>query len=284
MTKEEKIDLVEKRIRFLSVWKEICNRRKAFEPMKKIFQLLEADYDRCLIPTNDTERIYRFFKPLSSDEKIIATKLGKYLVKNYKEIVPADHILSDFVASLNAVIWKEPPSIVVYKGEDIITAYERCNHSKGVSSCMTKEGRHINQKFLALNPDKVELHCYEDVENIYARVLVWTVNGGRKVVDRIYPNKGDHYHNMLEHFEGLNNHYIRENHNAPHKHDMIPINDLVDPFVIMKGADLETYPYLDTFRYGVIIGDEIILTNKICTNPVTNLAFDSQYGYYTEIK
>ena len=181
--------------------------------------------------SNEKERIYYHFKD-NSYERIIATKLGKYLIKHYKDLVPADHILSDFVATLNAIIWKEPPSIIVYKGEDIITAYERCNHSKGVSSCMTKDGRHKNMKFLAMNPDKVELHCYEDAENIYARVLVWTTNTGKRIVDRIYPNNGDAFHKMEEHFKGLKNHYIREKHEAPDGHNPVPINKIDCPYVI----------------------------------------------------
>ena len=283
MTKEDKIELVQRRIRLLSVWKEISQRRKAFEPMMKIFHLLEADYDKCLVPMDDKEQIYHFFKTPNSFDRIVSTKLGKYLVKNYKEMVPADHVLSDFVANLNTIIWKQPPQFVVYNGMDIPTAYERCNHSKGVSTCMTRDGRHYNQLFLAINPNKVEMLCLEDAEKIHARVLVWTTDDGKRIVDRIYPNNGDLFHKILEHFKGMDNHYIREKHGPPNGNSPIPIEGLDRAFVTMNCKGLENFPYLDTMRYGKRTDDEILLTNSICTDPLTDIVFGSQYGYYTEI-
>lgn len=279
MNKEEKIDLIERRIRLLSVWKEIINRRKAFKPMQNIFNLLEADYDKCIVP-DEKEMVYTHFR--ADNQRIISTKLGKYLVKNYKDLVPEDHILSDFVSTLNSIMWKKPPQINVYKGEDIITGYKRCGDTGAVSSCMSRNNRHLRMKLLALNPDKVELQCLEDAEEIYARVLVWTLEDGKKVVDRIYPNDGVNFHKALDHYKNLKNHYIRSNHKAIcNSNKTITIGDLGTVTIVLNCKDVEEYPYLDTFQHGHIEDDKLILTS-VETNK-SKLVFDSQYGIPNEI-
>lgn len=282
MTKDNLIDLVERRIRFLSVWKEISKRKKAFEPMQSIFTLLEADYDKCIVPLNDAERIYVHFKSPDNYERIVSTKLGRYLVKHYKDYVPADHILADFVANLNSHIWKQPPQINVYRGVDLMSAYERCGESKCVGSCMTKEGKHQYMSMLANNPDIVEIHCLEDIDTIYARVLVWTLEDGKKVVDRIYPNTGDNFHKMLEHFSKLNNHYIRNHHRA---YDVLkePVEIIgldYNPHVVLNCANQTLYPYLDTFQYGCKMDEKMFLSVKKSIDPKTTLRLNSQYGTY----
>lgn len=279
MTKEEKIKLVESRIRFLSVWKEIVTRRKAFEPMRKIFNLLEADYTKCIIP-DDKEMVYRHFKD-ESFERIVPIKLGKYLVKHYKDLVPADHVLADFVGMLNAIIWKKPPSIVVYKGDDLIEVYKRCNDSKKVGTCMSRYGKYEYMKLLAQNPDKVEVHSYEDNEDIYARVLVWTLDDGKRVVDRIYPNSGDHFHTMLEHFKNLDNYYIRSNHNIADSKNEIYVEGLDNPTIRLvenKDDHIKNYPYLDTFQYSSRHDSNMELEFSVKRLPNSEYKYDCPYG------
>jgi len=281
MTKEEKVNLIELRIRFLSVWKEVTTRREAFKPMMEIFQLLEEDYDRCLVPEVGEEQVYLYFKSPDNFERIISTKLGKYLRKRYKDLVPADHILSDFVAILNAIVWKKAPSIQIYKGDDLLKAYGRCEKG-AVSSCMTKRTRLVYMKLLAQNPDVVEMHCLEDVEKIHARVLVWKLEDGKRVVDRIYPNNGKVYHDILEHFKGMDNHYIRSNHGASSETTPAFITGINDPQVVLDATGIDKYPYLDTFQYGYQDGNNIHLSNiRFCA---CTMKFDTQYGTVTHLE
>lgn len=280
MTKEEKIDLVERRIRFLSVWKKVSNRRKAFKPMEKIFNLLEADYDKCIIP-DEKERIYRHFK---SSEKIVSSKLGKYLVRNYKDLVPKDHILTDFVASLNAIVWKTPPSINIYKGDDILTAFKRCHKFKPISSCMTFPNRNHYMKILAQNPNKVAMHCLEDAESIYARALVWTLDNGDQIVDRIYPNNGVDFHTFLD-FHSERGYFIRKSHGIIETKSKTPIQikgkHIVD--IELDCTGITTYPYLDTFRFGVKQDDnKLIVSNAFKIN--TQYQLDSSSGKLNTIE
>jgi len=142
------------------------------------------------------------------------------------------------------------PKFKTLKGEDIVAAY---SDEIGGSSCMTGD-----------DSDKVQIYADNDnvsllVCNNQYRALLWECDDGTKVLDRIYPNAGDHV--------GWFHEYAKANGIVYRMHNHMPdgnveLSDEQFHRVTLRHDDV--FPYIDTFHYGSIDGSEVELSNESC--------------------
>lgn len=273
------LNFIENRLAFFVAFNKIIKSRAEYKSMIPIFKKLELDYKRGIVPIAGDEKVYGYFKTPNNFERIITTKLGKYIKKHYKDIVPKDHILSEFIATLNAILWKKPPRVRVYTGKDIITTYNSFKGKRGLDTCMVKDNKPNELLGLySMNPDVIALHCLEDFESTKARALVWTLENGDKIVDRIYPNSGENFQKFKQYFKQKENYYIRSNHKMSNDGEIITVNKKQNIIVTLKSKNMEYFPYLDTFQFGKCEGDKLILSNTRLTDFI--MQFDDQDGGY----
>lgn len=137
----------------------------------------------------------------------------------------------------------------VVSGNKITEAYEQ---GIGYQSCMTG---HNSQKvsLYAENPERVSMVIYHNM----ARALLWNCDDGIRVMDRIYPNDGPHIDVMRAWAD--DNSIAWRCHNSLDNED-VGFSDKVSHIVTLKN-DGDTYPYLDTFKYGYISGSKLVLCN-----------------------
>lgn len=280
------LGFLDKRVNFLIAFKKVLDKKAEFKCMEPLFKRLEADWERGVVPVEDNKRAYAYCKNPNDFKTMISTKLGKIIRKLYKEEAPLkDHIISDFVSMVNAIVWREPPTIIIYKGKDIITAYDSMKGHGALDTCMVKEERpQTLLDILTENPDVVELHCLEDADDMKARALVWTAPNGDRIVDRIYPNSGEFFQQFKAYYETKPNYYIRRNHQQPDDGtniDKIGITKQPNPIMI-EVKNVSMYPYLDTFHYGYKKDENtLILTNVL--NDYCSMKYENIDGSYKSI-
>jgi len=185
------------------------------------------------------------------DMRRVRSSLGRYFRRNFNfENIP-DAVLDKFVS----VVWAETDHYLVdpkfYYGQQITEWYKNFGSSDR-KSCMTG-AESVKTEIYAKNPDKVALLIWSGL-----RALLWTCDDGTKVLDRTYPS-GHGKIPTLRQWASKKGYVLRVNPDKLEDRDTIQLSDNSIRQVTLNKPEL--YPYIDTFPYGKIKGDKVVLTN-----------------------
>ncbi len=259
------LELIEKRVEFLKTILSTVNSKEQFNSFLPIFEKLEEDWERIVVPTGEKKK-YEFYNGSHS----VKTTLGRILKRQYKMSDFKDNDMNTFITKLNARVWPEPPNIKIYTGEDIVTKYASWPYNTGnMGSCMTSETKRYCTRLYAENPDNVALYVFETInedEMALGRTIVWTLEDGRKLVDRIYSDNGVNGAQFKE---------LLEERGCICKTD-VPINELNAIKISLNKPSNGKYPYMDTFQYAYYEGNKVVITKK--RNDSTTMMLTSDSG------
>ena len=172
-------------------------------------------------------------------------KLGKFINKFLAAIGKTfpPTVIEKFVKKyqLEVVLMKtslDPINFKVVEGEEIRKWYNEniYENNKGQlgTSCMKYDRCQDYFDIYVENPEVCKLLIFTSNDGKLAgRALLWTLENGRKYMDRIYTNK-DSYDNLFLKW-GKQNGYEKS----------INTNSIVN----VKAKDYELYPYMDTFKF-----------------------------------
>lgn len=125
----------------------------------------------------------------------------------------------------------------VVTGERICESYyEGTDGKHGFGSCMRYWGCQPYVRWYAENPDKVSLVRITLGNEYVGRALLWTTDGGKKLLDRVYPDDNGPHIAAMHHYahkQGWGECYGRD----------------TSETVTMKRPSSGRYPYLDSFRF-----------------------------------
>jgi len=141
-------------------------------------------------------------------------------------------------------------ALKIFSGQEITNFYMR----SGIESCMVGGCNSFKTSLYSLNPNKVQLVCYSD----QVRALLWTDDAGNKILDRAYPS-GHHFIELLRTWATRKGYLLRNNADQLTNPANNGISDYKDHYITLKHGGV--FPYLDTFKYGEMSGDKIVLTN-----------------------
>lgn len=191
------------------------------------------------------------------------TTLGRYIRRSLgvsAEELSDDnlmHVTRDVFAHLDVVRYGDMNDRVqTFTGDKIVEVYRE---GVGYPTCITGNRADVTKVFAA-NPDKCSVLIYRSSDGKQSRALLWTLDDGRKFLDRIYPNDGAHV-NELVLWAGRNGILTRNDQFAqPSAIDKIGHPEHLT--VTVKHAETGLIPYLDTFRWGLLIDDgRVVLSN-----------------------
>jgi len=191
------------------------------------------------------------------NERRTKTTFGKYLRKHmgYGLETIFDYNLAKIVSLLHAT-QEHSELIEIVKGIDLIDAYRNCI---GGGSCMTGD----NIRYLDMykdNPGIIQLLIYRG--EIQARALLWTTTDGHIVIDRIYPNSGNHVEAIRE-WGRKRGYYNRGHESCSDANIHTPDGNIAYGLQVIVEADEDmNFPYIDTFKYGEFCDDCLTLSNE----------------------
>ena len=147
------------------------------------------------------------------------------------------------------------------KGEKIELAYK---HAIGYSSCMTGSSAEYTRIYTE-NPEKVSMLILEPK---VARALVWQTEEGNILLDRIYPNSGQHIE-KFNHYAETQGWLIRENNYAIHKN--VKFGSKQKYHIKLHKPNNDYYPYMDSFKFAKFACDHQIVLSNILTDEYFHL-------------
>ena len=204
--------------------------------------------------------------------KRVQTTLSRFIRRRLK--IPASLLDDKFIADLSAralAELRDPGDFITVVAGDAIV--EKFVNEYGMHTCMTGDRAKDLVSMYGLNPKKISLVLFDD-SNIRARAILWTTDQGPRVLDRIYPNSGQHIRLMLK-WAHNNNIIVRKHQGAPN--DAPTIEDKKFTITVKHAG---TFPYLDTFNYGTV--NEKESTAILCNRRQDNYrhTFGEQNGHY----
>jgi len=202
-------------------------------------------------------------------EKRIRCPLGRYIMRNFgiEKNELKDYVLNSFVQKVWALTQSAKIEVVELVGNDITKCYDKFSNS-GAYSCMTG-GNSKYTELYALNKDKVSLLLFDEL-----RALLWKTDQGVMVLDRIYPSG----HCKIETFRNWakNKGYVlRKNPDRLVDDNVVELSD--DNIYTVSLIHEDTFPYLDTFCFGSINKNKVILSND---SKIHKHTFHDQDGGY----
>jgi hypothetical protein len=259
----------EKAIKELQISPGNSKRKKVID---SISELIQRDIESTVLELNDNKSIENINSINLSKKpgflEVIITKpngkevkqeikIGKLIQVLLKNLRLKPNELEDFTNSLKMIQMGEDPSFKVVEGEDILYYYHPKNMVKAGdlgNSCMSHDNTQKFLEFYAKN-ENVKLFLKTDEENkTIARALLWKTNKGL-YLDRRYAINNDLQLAML-----------KEAQNRFKLHDFFKekLDSNIDlqvevSFINEKNASKFEYPYMDTFKYLVILDNDSIL-------------------------
>lgn len=181
-------------------------------------------------------------------ERRVLTKLGRY----YTGINPQVEapLLGALLDQLHAhavrlgYVLDKDVAVQLLTGEDLVKAY---TDKAGCHSCMT-EGASYWTWFYAFNPEAVSLAV---TSNMRARALLWTLEDGRKALDRVYPGSGFSTQFLMT-WARSQGYLIRETNSAGRPQAFVDPEGKRHPRLSVKFQRYHPrflFPYTDTFVY-----------------------------------
>lgn len=212
------------------------------------------------------------YSPVAGNlDRRTVTTLGRVLVRSYGRIDEriGQLALVDFVNRVVALVDQEyrkrgitNTTFKVIEGDAIADAYY---HRIGGSSCMTGN-REIVDLYVC-NPEIVKMVTMTDhATDFTARALLWTPQEGKPFMDRIYPASHGPHTQMLTTWAEAHGFEIR---NQQGYYPYVGVNDR---WVILQLPESGRYPYIDSLRVGVFIGDGSDIIRECGTGTALMLA------------
>jgi len=232
------------------------------EQLTNIYWTIAGDLSSYMGYSQDDPGMISYAKSFEDryvSKKRIKTSLGRYIRRQLKI---DKKILSDLeLQTLTRIMFafRAPVGdlVSVFRGDAITDAYRR---GVGLQTCMTQDKADYVRVY-ARNPDIVAIVIYGDDE---ARALLWTCTDGTMVLDRIYPNDGQHVQ-VLWKWATEMGYLHRGNNSAPCSGDSIQLSDgSVRSVRLSMVGGIAFLPYLDTFPYGVFENNnkDLALSNR----------------------
>jgi len=193
------------------------------------------------------------------------TTFGRYIRRKHYDLARyiSDRLLESFTSEVMTKIINLKDIMTILSGHEITKAYY---DMVGGHTCMTEHKAKF-VRIYAENPEKVQLLV---LNNCKARALLWTTDNGVKLIDRIYPNGGQHI-NLYQKWAKENNAFVREHHSIPNKKEIFFIDNTEKHMITLRSPSHNIYPYMDTFRYAWMDNNLIKLSNVLCEETTTIL-------------
>lgn len=189
------------------------------------------------------------------EKKRIKTSLGRFIRRQFSidSKYCSDHFISrlgDFLLSTVPIV--DASRIKILYGDDVTKHFAETDSK----SCMTGINKNELTFLYAKNPDKISLAVLDNT----IRALLWKTDDGNTVFDRIYPSA----HKSILPFRkwaGEQGYLLRDVADA-----VVQIHSTVGVqnkklFVTISNL-VRSYPYLDTFRFGNVENNKLILCNN----------------------
>jgi len=189
-----------------------------------------------------------------NDKIRVKTTLQRF-VRRQLDVQPLD--ISDAVldrfATLTMLFLDDSldDKVKIYTGIKIAEFYTGTN----IKSCMTGGCNSYKTSLYEANPDKVGLAIF----NNEVRALIWRCDDGNVVLDRAYPS-GHWGISFIRAWAKKKGFLIRNNADSVSDGKTNGISDGKNHIVTLKHEGI--FPYMDTFKYGIFIGDRIMLSNN----------------------
>ena len=190
-------------------------------------------------------------------------KIGRFVRTLLKkaDVEFKDKEIEDFVTKYKSLMKIKIESFSRFElvnGEDIRNWYLEDNYESSAGtlggSCM----RYAKcQRFLGIytgNKEKVSmiiLKSDKDDSKISGRAILWTVDDGRKVMDRVYTNNHADIEFFIQ-YANLNNYlykYTQSYEPMPFVLNDVKLSNQESSCVITLDTSWDSYPYMDTFKY-----------------------------------
>lgn len=219
------------------------------------------------------------------------TRLGRYLSRmSTIEQRYNTSMVQSFAEKFGGLLAFVSEDFKVLEGDDLVAAYR--DNIEGGNGCMRKSFSVLTEWYAE---NGVRMLTYQDK----CRALLWNSDQGDLLVDRIYPNKGNHVSAYMV-WAVQNGALVRNNQSCPTGGEdpwhgfkvpfqFTPREDLVMPTVTMDPPSNGWFPYMDTFsrthddpeermvlRIKAGIGDTLHVFHDTCGGPV-NEAHTCQY-------
>lgn len=194
------------------------------------------------------------FDDVKSENSIKRTKtpLGRYIRRHLG--VSSDVLSDTFLDSLVKETIKNidmQSKIEIISGQKIEEQYR---DTSKVSTCMGGPSNCHKVKLYAENPDKVRMITFDKGA---LRALLWTADDGQVILDRIYPD-GHNFCPAIRNWAKSQGFIMK----ATQGTGEFRLSDHSVRYITLKRPSNNKYPYVDTFQYGKISGDNIILSNS----------------------
>lgn len=134
-------------------------------------------------------------------------------------------------------------------------SYIRTNSGSLFASCMRQEHKSEFFNLYTNNQDIIKLVILHDDNNdklIYARALLWHLEDGTKIMDRVYSNNDDVIIPFLQKWGTDNGYYVRKTQKWNDSLTFITPSGNVEQIKFslkLKNKVFNKYPYLDTFKF-----------------------------------
>jgi len=196
------------------------------------------------------------------------TTLARYLRRNYGDVLDMkEHLLMEFVRFTNSKL-VELGEFQIVHGEDISEVYRL---GIGGQSCMTGDSYGYTSLY-SENPDKVKMVIYSKS----ARALLWKCDCGHTILDRVYPNDGNHV-SIMQNWANEKGYLTRRGNSLPDD-DGVAVSDFNTHTVTLPNTGV--YPYMDTFHFGNTYNRILTLQNTADGN---EMIFNRTDGEYSDI-
>jgi len=197
-----------------------------------------------------------------NDKKRVVTTFGRYIRRKIGidssefddgKLSKLSEFVSIYIEAKRTNAGNVVNKIEILSGNDILDFYIKSNRT--IHTCMTGRLKSHITEFYAINPGKVYLVI---TKNKKARALLWITDGGKRVLDQVYPNSGKEY-NMIKAWAR----YSKLT--KPNKTHRITLNHN------------NYFPYMDTFKFGMMKDKTIVLS---INHSFKKLSLTSVNGFY----
>jgi hypothetical protein len=256
MSIEQTIKLVKDRERLL----EVIRQKIPSDTLKNAFQTGIGYRQFVSLSQEETNKVSYATKPshvfdnIKRQRTTIQRYLGRIINPEMNNLMSESDI-DRVSAEIIYTIWGgEIENLNIVSGYQIQQTYKQ---GFAYSSCMTGSDSDKMQ-LLAQNPDNVSLVKYNFM-GVNARALLWTSDSGKRILDRIYPNQGNH---ILALHDWCDSQGIIYRVSQSYPDGIVYLSDNSNYQVTLDVSGIEDWPFLDTFCYSRDIGkNQAIFSN-----------------------
>ena len=228
---------------------------------KHFLSLSQDNYDKISYARNPVD--------IFNSNKRVKTTFEKYIRRQLKidSANLSDSTLNYFGRQIRI---KLTPLDVLDSKVEFLSGQEitRFYRNTDITSCMCHYNSYKTEMY-SMNPDIVQLIIFDKE----SRALFWTTDCGKRIVDRIYPENCETSSMLRAWIERKG--YVYRVCKGACDEDCINLSD--GEIYEFKLKHNNVFPYLDTFCYGTIDKNKVILTNKNFTDCLEFRSTDGEY-------